>query len=242
VVVNEACARFYFAGKDPIGQSFTIDSATVQIAGVVADVRDETLTEGVRRRFYLPWVRNTVEQPGNVAMIVRTAGDPARAIPQLRRAVESVDPLLAITDADPLTSLMNRSVSEQRLLMQLGTGFGLFSLLLASLGLYGVMSYAVTRRTGEMGLRSALGSRPGAVAGLVLRDAMRLVGAGLLMGLPLGLAAVRVLESQLVGVTPGDVASVVATIAVLTLSAVLAALLPALRAARVSPLVALQQE
>jgi ABC-type antimicrobial peptide transport system permease subunit len=126
--------------------------------------------------------------------------------------------------------------------MQLGTGFGLFSLLLASLGLYGVMSYAVTRRTGEMGLRSALGSRPGAVAGLVLRDAMRLVGAGLLMGLPLGLAAVRVLESQLVGVTPGDVASVVATIAVLTLSAVLAALLPALRAARVSPLVALQQE
>jgi ABC-type antimicrobial peptide transport system permease subunit len=104
------------------------------------------------------------------------------------------------------------------------------------------MSYAVTRRTGEMGLRSALGSRPGAVAGLVLRDAMRLVGAGLLMGLPLGLAAVRVLESQLVGVTPGDVASVVATIAVLTLSAVLAALLPALRAARVSPLVALQQE
>src|SRR5439155_22145621 len=134
------------------------------------------------------------------------------------------------------------SVRQERLLARLATGFGVLALLLAAVGLYGVMTYAVTRRTVEIGLRVALGAQQLDVVRMVLFDALRLVAAGFVIGLPLALFMTRLLRSQLHGVDPADPLSIAAAVAVLAASAVLAVLLPALRASRVSPIVALRAE
>jgi ABC-type antimicrobial peptide transport system permease subunit len=141
-----------------------------------------------------------------------------------------------------LPILMRQSIREQRLLARLATGFGALALLLAAIGLYGVMTYAIARRTGEIGLRVALGAQRSDVIGMVLRDALRLVLLGVVVGVPLALAATRLLQSQLHDVDSSDPLIIALCLAVLALTALLAALLPALRAARVAPLVALRQD
>jgi ABC-type antimicrobial peptide transport system permease subunit len=137
---------------------------------------------------------------------------------------------------------MRQSISEERLVANLASGFSALALLLAAIGLYGVMTYAITRRTGEMGLRVALGAQRHEVVAMVLFDALRLVAAGLAVGLLLAVASTRLLQAQLHGVGAIDPMSIVAAVAVLSASAVLAVLLPAIRASRVSPIVALRAE
>ena len=243
VIVNQTFARFYFGDADPIGRSIQLsDTTTVQIVGVIGDIRDHELTGELKRRFYLPAIRGASGDPTALSFEVRTVGDPARLLPQLRAAVLAVDPLLPIEDANALSVLMQQSVGGERLLARLASGFGLLALLLASIGLYGVMSYAVTRRTGELGLRAALGASRGQVLRQVLASALRLVGLGVAIGVPLALGAAQLLKSQLHGMGGVDIPSLSIALAVLGLSALAAAAVPALRASRVSPLVALQQE
>ncbi|MBL8961827.1 MAG: ABC transporter permease, partial [Gemmatimonadetes bacterium] len=243
VMVNQTFARFFFGETDPIGRTIQLnDSSTVQIVGVVGDIRDHELTGEMQRRFYLPGIRGASGDPTALSFEVRTVGDPARLLPQLRAAVLAVDPLLPIEDANALSVLMQQSVGGERLLARLATGFGLLALLLASIGLYGVMSYAVTRRTGELGLRAALGASRGQVLRQVMAGALRLVGLGVVVGVPLALGAAQLLKSQLHGLGAVDVPSLSIALAILGCSAVAAAAVPALRASRVSPLVALQQE
>ena len=243
LVVNEAFARFYFGASDPLGRSIKLnDSSTVQVVGVVGDIRDHALTGDVPRRMYLPAVRGAFGDPTAFTFEVRTTGDPARLLPQLRAAILAVDPSVRIDGASALSQLMQQSVRGERLLARLAGGFGVLALLLASIGLYGVMSYAVTRRTGELGLRAALGASRAQVLQQVLGDALRLVGIGVVLGIPMAVAAAQLLKSQLHGLGAIDVPSLAAALVVLGGAAVLAALTPALRASRVSPLVALQQE
>src|SRR6185503_3549069 len=142
----------------------------------------------------------------------------------IRRAVLAVSPTLPIDGVDALTSLMAESIAQQRLLAQLATGFGVLALLLAAIGLYGVMTYAIIRRTGEIGLRVALGAQRKNVINMVLFDALRLVAAGVVVGLPLALLTTRYLGTQLHGVGPTDPVSMATAIAVLALSAVAAVL------------------
>jgi ABC-type antimicrobial peptide transport system permease subunit len=137
---------------------------------------------------------------------------------------------------------MRQSISEERLLARLATIFGSSALLLAAIGLYGVMSYAVSRRSGEIGLRVALGAQRGEVVRMILRDALFLVGIGVAVGVPLTLAASRVIRSQLHGVEPYDPVALGVALMVLLLGAVVAAAVPALRASRVAPVVALRAE
>jgi ABC-type antimicrobial peptide transport system permease subunit len=137
---------------------------------------------------------------------------------------------------------MRRSISDERLVTQLATAFGVLALLLAAVGLYGVMTYAITRRTAEIGLRVALGAQRGDIGRMVLLDALRVVAIGVVVGLPAALGSMRLLTSQLHGVEPGDPLSIVVAISVLAVSAIVAVLLPAVRAARVSPIVALRAE
>jgi ABC-type antimicrobial peptide transport system permease subunit len=137
---------------------------------------------------------------------------------------------------------MMQSIVQQRLLAQLATAFGVLALLLAAVGLYGVLSYAVARRTGEMGVRVALGAQQPDLIRMVLLDALRLVAIGVVIGLPLALGATRLLVSQLHGVSPADPLSIAIAVSVLGGSAVVAGLLPALRASRVSPIEALRAE
>jgi predicted permease len=246
-LVNQSLAQFYFPGQNAVGKYLHFnDSVAVQIIGVLADTRDHDLEGKPARRAYFSYVHaddpKNLGAPGSLRLEVRTAGDPSALVQTLRRAVVSVDPSLPIDGVDPLPTLMRQSIREERLVARLASAFGAFALLLAAIGLYGVMTYAITRRTSEIGLRVALGAQRGDVVRMVLFDALRLVGFGLLIGLPVALMSTRLLRTQLHGVDAADPVSILVAVGVLTASAVVAVMLPALRAARVSPIVALRAE
>ena len=167
---------------------------------------------------------------------------PAQLLAPIRKAITDLNPDLPIRSIDPLSRMMRSSIAEERLLATLAMVFGGAALLLAAIGLYGVMSYAVSRRSGEIGLRVALGARRGTVITMVIRDALALVALGVAAGIPLTLAASRVIRGQLHGIEPSDPIAFGSALAVLCACAVLAALLPALRASRVAPVVALRSE
>jgi predicted lysophospholipase L1 biosynthesis ABC-type transport system permease subunit len=245
-VVNQSLAKFYFNG-DAVGKFLHMsDSVTIQIVGVIADTRDHDLVDKPARRAYFPYVHASdslnLGWPGSLRLEVRTLGDPSALVQPLRKAVMSVDPTLPIDGVDPLPTLMRDTIRQERLLAKLATAFGVLALLLAAVGLYGVMTYAITRRTAEIGLRVALGAQRLTVLRMVLVDALRLVLVGVVIGLPLALASVRLLRTQLHDVSIVDPVSIVVAVIVLTASAVVAGLVPAMRAARVSPIVALRAE
>ncbi|MGH7616324.1 MAG: ADOP family duplicated permease [Gemmatimonadaceae bacterium] len=245
VVVNEAFASFYFPGGSAVGKYFHVsDSVTIHIVGVMSDVRDHDMLDPAARRAYFTYNHHDVQQgtPETLSLEVRTTGDPAALVNQVRQAIVATDPNLPIRSIAPLERLMMASISEQRVVAQLATAFGVLALLLAGVGLYGVMTYAVVRRTGEIGVRVALGAQQADVVRMILFDALRLVAAGLAVGVPLALASTRLLGAQLHGVQAVDPISIATALTVLTASALVAGLLPALRASRVSPIQALRAE
>lgn len=241
-IVNESFARYFFHGESPIGREFGVgDSLRYQIVGVVGDVRDHTLTAAPERRYYTPYLAQTGDPPGSLRLVVRATGNPASLTAAVRAELKAADPLL-VASIDPLSRLMRDSVAEQQLLARMAAGFGVVALVLAAIGLYGVVNYAVSRRTGEIGLRMALGAAGRDVLMLVMGDAMRLVGVGALLGVPLALGVMQLVRGQLHDVGPADPASILVALGVLALAASTAALLPALRAARVPPTSALTRE
>lgn len=240
-VVNQSFARFYFPNGEVVGQTFIVsDTVPITIVGIVADTRTRHLDAAVRRRAYFPFV--PVTNPEDLRFAIRTSGEPGAVMEQVRKAVTAVDPLLVIRVLQPLPVLMRQSIRERRLVAHLASGFGILALFLASFGLYGVMSFAVKRRTSELGLRAALGAQRTDVLRLVARDALTLVAAGAVIGVPLALASTTLLRAQLQGVEPIDPVSLFVALVAMSASAAVAALLPALSAARVSPLVALRAE
>jgi predicted permease len=241
---NESAARFYFPNGNAVGQFVHFDTTNVQIVGVIGDTRDHQLAGKPDRRIYFPYLNTdtTLTSVGSLRLEVLTQGEPSTLVQQVRKAIVAVDPTLPIDSVDPLSTLMKQSIREERLVARLATAFGVLALLLAGIGLYGVMTYAITRRTGEIGLRTALGAQRADVVRMVLFDALRLVGAGIVVGLGLALASTRLLGTQLHDVGAFDPISIGAAVAVLTLSAVIAVMVPALRASRVSPIVALRAE
>jgi predicted permease len=240
-LVNESFARFYYPGQTPVGKWFKFDTTAVQIIGIINDVIDHDLRAAPIRRYYLPYL-HAQDSPSAARFEIRTRGEPGRIGPEVRRVVTAVDAQLPIDEIAPLTALTRQSVRVERLLARLATGFGLCALLLAAIGLYGVMTYAVTRRTGEIGLRVALGARRAEVVALILGDAFRVVLLGFLAGLPLSLGALRLISTQLHGVGTTDPLSICVTLAVLLVSALIAVLVPTMRAMRISPIVALREE
>src|SRR5262249_74597 len=153
------------------------DSISVRIIAVVADIRDHSLVGRTSRRAYFPYVHHDPQQGTPVALRfeIRTAGDPAALTQQVRKTILTANPQLRIDSMDPLEHLMAPAIAQARLVAQLATAFGTLALLLAAIGLYGVMSYAVARRTGEIGVRVALGAQQADVLRMVLLDALRLV-------------------------------------------------------------------
>ena len=243
VLVNQSFAKFYFGQADAVGRTFFFnDTLPLEIVGVIGDVKDHALDADPERRYYTPYVQTLDGTPTAINFAVRASGDPARLAAAAQAAVNAQDAALAIDTNQPLALSMRRSIAEQRLLTRVASGFGVLALLLAAIGLYGVMTYAVTRRTGEIGLRIALGANPGMILAMVLKDALSLLVIGVAAGVPLSLVASKLLSSQIVGVGPMDVASTALALAVLTVAATVAALVPARRAARVSPLTALSRQ
>ncbi|HEX3866573.1 MAG TPA: ABC transporter permease [Gemmatimonadaceae bacterium] len=249
-LVNESFARFYFPNTSPIGQLARFDdSSVVQIVGEIADAHSQSLdttgAPGSARRIYVPYLDESgttkFSQPGSLRLLVRTSADPSATIQAVRRAIVETDRAVAIDDLESLTDLVRFSIRDRRLLAHLATGLGALALLLAAIGLFGVMSYSIARRTGEIGVRMALGARRADIARLVMRDGLRPVFVGVALGLPASLIAVRLLQRYLDDIA-SDPASIVAAVAVLLLSAALAVFVPARRATHVDPVGALREE
>jgi len=180
------------------------------------------------------------EHPGpQFQLIVRTSADPARSLEPLRTALRSVDAAVPL-ELQPLTQRLRASVHESLLLTNMTLAFGLVTLLLAALGLYGVTSYATTRRTSEFGLRMALGASSASVTGMVLREALTITVIGIGIGLPVGVGAARLIRSQLFGVSAVDPTSLSVAVAMLVLTALVASWVPARRAAAAAPVDALK--
>jgi len=244
ILVNETFARFYFGSADrAAGTTIRVgDSTNALVAGVIGDTKDHELTTEVERRYYYAYQQHPFEEPGRLRLIVRASGDPALLVNPVREALRAHDAQLALEGIAPLSVLMRASVRQERLLARLASGFGIVALLLAAIGLYGVLTYAIGRRTGEIGLRVALGARRGTVIGMVLGDALRLVIVGVVLGIPLALGVMQLIRTQLHDIKPTDPIALIVAVVVLGVSALAAALIPSLRASRVAPIVALRED
>jgi predicted permease len=244
-LVNKSFASFFFPNESAVGKFIHLqDTTLVQIIGVMADTHDHALKGKPYVRMYFSYAQSSpgVDPAASLRFMVRSKGDPASVAAQVRAAIIAVDPLLPIDANTPLATLMEQSIGQERLMAQLATAFGILALLLASIGLYGVMTYAISRRTREIGLRVALGARQQDVVWSILFESLRLVAAGMIVGLPVALASVRLLRSQLTDVSLTDGPSIATALMVLAVSGIVASLIPALRASRVSPIVALQAD
>jgi putative ABC transport system permease protein len=240
-VINETMAKRYFGPRDPLGVTVTVDSLPYTVVGVVRDFQSRDVRGTPRREMYLAFNDPNTGDAGYAKLAVHVRGDPARLVAPIRRAIQEVVPALPIA-VDPVNDLVRGTVSEDVLLVQVTVFFCVVTLVLAGLGLYGVTAYSTSQRTGEFGLRVALGAAPTRVTGMVLSESVRLAFMGILVGIPAGLAAARLIRAQLFGVSAVDGPTLAAAIAVLVGAAILASYLPARRAARVGPLEALRAE
>jgi len=244
-VINETMARRYFPGQDPIGRRFTNNAGSnfdvdgIEIIGVVSDARYNDMKDASISKSYLPSLRS---QRYLRSIEVRTSGDPAAAADAVRRALQESEPRLAIGAIETLDERIVRSIRVDRLLGRLMVTFAVAALVLACLGLYGTIWYAVKRRTTELGIRMALGADRGAVQWLIVRDALLLVLVGGAAGLPLAFLAARAVANLLYGTAPSDPVAYAVTGGLLVVVATLAAYLPARRASRLDPMVALRSE
>ena len=242
-VVSEEMVRKFFPTGSPIGKRFGIkgrDSAEdIEVIGVVKDARYGNLREPIRAMAFYPHAQ-VPDALGN--FVVRFSGPASTIVPQVRQTIKQINPNLPIDDVVSLSDHIGRSLVQQKLVARLATFFGVLALLLACVGLYGVMSYGVARRTNEIGIRMALGARGRSVLWLVLREALVLVVIGLVVGLLASLAVTKTAASLLYELKPNDPVTIAFATLLLAFVAVVAGYLPARRAARVDPMVALREE
>jgi putative ABC transport system permease protein len=241
-VIDDAFARRHFPGEDPIGRGIDIGNGTdgfYEIVGVVGSVRHEGLDSSPRPTMYIPYPR---EPFSGMVLMVRTHGDPAQFAGTARQAVREIDPALPAFGIAPLSSVITRSVAQRRFSMLLLGVFAFVALFLAAVGLYGVVAYAVSQRTQEIGLRIAIGAQRGDVLRLVLGNGMKLALLGVAIGVGGALALSRYIATMLFEVDRFDAPSYAATAAVLLAVSALACYVPARRAMRVDPLVAMRAE
>ena len=243
-VVNRAFARRFFAGENPVGKRFGAagpgSSSQIEIVGVIGDAKYGGLREQPQPMFYLPLFQNLQERP--YQLHVRTAGDPAAAIAAIRREVQAMDQDISIDDVRTINEVIHTLLLHDRMFAFLASAFGLLALLLTSIGIYGVVAYQVTRRTGEIGIRMALGAQRTDVLWMVMRETLLVVAAGAALGLPAAVAAAQVLRSLLFGLGPSDPSATIWATATLAGASALAGFLPARRAAALSPMDALRHE
>jgi putative ABC transport system permease protein len=248
-IVNEAFVRSYFPNKQPVGQRIRVfqpsriwrdpNLTAFEIVGVVRNVKSAGLQAQTEPTYYLPAAQAPLQ---DMTVLVRTTTEPTSIVPALRKAVLAIDPNQPISNISTMENVISDSIAQPRLNMFLMGLFGVLALVLAMVGIYGLLSYAVTQRTQEMGIRMALGAQVADVLKLVLRQGMTLALIGEAIGLFGAFALTRVMQKLLFGVTPTDVTIFISVVGVLTTTALLACYLPARRAAKVNPLVALRYE
>jgi predicted permease len=237
VVVNETLARTLWPGQNPVGQMITTDGGR-QVVGVVADVRHAALETASGSEMYLP-----MRQTGDYAamqLVVRTALPPVSLAAGIRTALRPIDPNLPVREFVAFQDLVDKAVSPRRFLVLFLAGFAAFALILASLGIYAVISYSVSQRVQEIGIRMALGASPTNVQSRILLRTLGLAALGLALGMAASRVLTSALESLLFGVTPGDPVTFIGIGALLIVVAALAGYFPARRASRIDPMVALR--
>jgi predicted permease len=244
VVVNQSLAQKYFGGENPIGREIVhsygpFETVRSQVVGVAADAKYTDLRSAVPPTMYVA----AAQRPGGEAnFALRLAVPPGGLVNAIRAAVREIDPSLPVLNLRTLDEQIDRLHGQERLFARLSGFFGVLALGLASVGLYGLMSYAAQRRTNEIGLRIALGAVPAHVLRMMLGESLAIVGAGIAAGVAGAWASSRLVASMLYGLSPADPLTYLSVAIVLIVVALLASLLPALRASRVDPMTALRAE
>jgi len=247
-VINETMARRYWPGEEPISKRFRVSSETypwITIVGVVGQVRQNAVTENPRAEMYVPhaqWAAAGGSTRHAMTFVIRTAGDPLAILSNVRQALRSIDPNLPLAEVRTLDQVAAAALSQARFATLLLGAFAGLALALATIGIYGVISLLVARRRREIGIRMALGARSTSILGMVVMRGMTLEVIGAATGLVAGAALTRVMRSLLYGVTPFDPITFMAVPAILASVAILACVIPAARAARLNPVIALREE
>lgn len=244
MVVNEQFVRQFLGSTNPIGVRIgrgDSDNNETEIVGVVPDSKVFKLREDDLAAMYVPWLQN-MDVNGPMNFEVRTAGDPAGLVNAVRRAAQGMNSNIALYDVKTEAEQIDQSLSQERLFARLTSFFGALAAILACVGLYGVMAFAVSRRTREIGIRVALGASRAGIVKMVLRDACALLGMGVALGIAAALGASRLISSMLFGVTAGDPYTYAIVAIALAAAALAACWIPARRAMRVDPMVALRYE
>ena len=241
-IINETLARKAFPNQNPIGRQVSYQDRTVRIVGVVATAKTQSIGEDPRSSFYLPILHNQRTSVFGVTLLVKTKGDPAAYANTVREVTRKLDSSLAIFDVRTMESHLRNALIVPRLGAAMFGLCGATALLISIVGLYGVVSFAVARRTKEIGIRMALGARRSQVLGMVLRQGLGLTGLGCAIGFAMALAVSRVSGSLLYGISPSDAVTFLVAPILLIAVALVACLIPARRAAGLDPTTTLRYE
>jgi predicted permease len=246
-VINSAFAEHFFKDQNPIGRTFSFDDdtdkgGTVEIVGVVGDIKRDDARDKPDPTVYRPIFQVQDQGAYSATIHIRTVSDPTPLTPQVRQMINQIDDKLPVFGVTTLSDQLHENLNQERLIAQLVSFFGALALVLACIGLYGVMAHGVARRTSEIGIRMALGARGGNIAWMILRETLYLVLAGLVLGVPAALIGARLISTQLFGLSATDPLTLIGAAVVLSVVALLAGYLPARRASRVNPLNALRYE
>jgi predicted permease len=241
-VINEAAVRKFFPNENPLGRRFGgtfEESSQIEVVGVVRDAKYNSVRDDAPATMYVPYTQGPI---GGMAFEVRTAGDPSAAVASIREAVRQADANVPLMNVATQMEAIETRFAQERLFAQAYALFGGLALLVAAVGLFGVMSYSVSRRVTEIGVRMALGARRLDVVRMILRESIVLVAAGIAAGITAALASSRLIAALLFGLQPTDPATIGLAVLLLLAVSALAGYLPARRAARVDPMVALRTE
>ncbi len=240
-ILDDRIAHQIFGNESPIGKRFRIsivsDMPWVQIVGVVGHIRHEGLDRDPRPQVYWPYAQRTQDR---VAMVVRTAGAPTGMAPAIRAGIREVDPNQPVYDVFPMSEFIARTLLAERLNLVLVGSFAVLALLLASIGLYGIVSHLTARRSREFGVRLAVGATPANLRAMVFRESLARGSAGLAVGLLLSAALTRLLSTMIHGVAALDLLTYASVVVLMLIVVVVASYLPARRASRTDPLSALR--
>jgi predicted permease len=243
-IINQTMARYFFGNDNPIGRKFgwygeDKNRLQFEIVGVVKDSKYETLREQIPRTAYLDCFQGP---PGPMTIAMRTSVQPTAVISQLRNEIRAIDPAIRFGGFRTLEDHVEESLGHERLMATLSGVFAALAVGLACVGLYGIMNYAVARRTNEIGIRMALGAERAQILKMIVWESVFLVAGGVALGLPAALVAAQLISGQLYGLRPADPGTIAAAILLLTAVGALAAYIPARRATKVDPMVALRYE
>jgi predicted permease len=245
-MINEASAKFYFGNRNPIGTQIDLGKSPVsdgryQIVGIVKDSKQHDLREVASRFIFIP-VAQSEDLLTELTLAVRTTGNPTFLAPQIRQLVQNLGPDIAITNVTTLSAQEEQTLLRERLVSIISSFFGVLALLVASIGLYGLMSYSVRQRTKEIGIRIALGSQKSSICWLILREAFVIVGIGIAVGIPGAFLLARAAQSLAYGFQLSDPSTIFGCAVLLAMVALFASYIPARRAMKTDPMVALRYE